>query len=167
MAGTGGAVTTGKRSKRNPADWSLSERDGVFCTAARLDCPAARTLLAGTCLYRAGHHTPAATALPVSTMQPDGAPEGVDLARVLGVLERPQSGFDTVLAAHSKKRFFSQRVKFGPTGGQIGKVETGKAVGLLRQLPQRQAAHLLTAHFNADDLGAAEHSLQLFDLVGL
>jgi hypothetical protein len=46
-------------------------------------------------------------------------------------------------------------------------VETGKAVGLLRQLPQRQAAHFLTAHFNANDLGAAEHSLQLFDLVGL
>ena len=33
LAGTGGAVTTGKRSKRDPADWLLSERDGGFCAA--------------------------------------------------------------------------------------------------------------------------------------
>ena len=72
LAGTGGAVTTGKRSKRDPADWWLSERDGVFCMAARLDCPAARTLLAGTCGSRGEHHMPAATTLPVSTMRPGG-----------------------------------------------------------------------------------------------
>ena len=71
-AGTGGAVTTGKRSKRDPADWWLSERDGVFCAAAPSGCPATRTLLAGTCGSRAEHHTPAATALPVSTTSPDG-----------------------------------------------------------------------------------------------
>ena len=71
-AGTGGAVTTGKRSKCDPADWSFNADDGALAAAALHSCLVAQTLPAGTCLYRAEHRTPAATALPVSTMQPDG-----------------------------------------------------------------------------------------------
>ena len=71
-AGTSGAVTTGKRSKCDPADWSLSGNDGAFAAAALHGCLVAQTLLTGTCLYRAAHRKPAAIALPVSTMRLDG-----------------------------------------------------------------------------------------------
>lgn len=88
------------------------------------------------------------------------------VARVLALLERIQSCSDAVLAAHRKKPRLDERIEVGTTSWQISEPKSGKAIRLLWQLPQRQAAHLLPTHFNANNVEPVDLGFQLLDQIG-